>query len=367
MIQKHLTWLGLLLGLATLWACNTNGSNAPTPTAESTAVTVDTATVQAAIITDTVQYDTDDPAFWINPANPAQSLVLGTDKDENGALYVFDLNGKVLAGKTVKGLNRPNNVDVEYGLELAGKRVDIAVVTERHTHSLRVFSLPGMQPIDGGGLPMFEGDTATGFRDLMGIGLYKDASGAIYAIVGRKTGPTNGSYLGQYLLSDNGKGQVRATLVRQFGQYSGKKEIESIFVDDQLGYMYYSDEGVGVRKYHADPKKGNAELALFGTSGFIQDHEGISMYATSDTTGFLLVSDQQAQSFRIFLREGSAGNPHQHPLLKVVRVSALESDGSETTSLPLNGKFAKGLFVAMSTDKTFHFYPAEQVLGTLLK
>ncbi|MFY7786627.1 MAG: phytase, partial [Thermoflexibacteraceae bacterium] len=78
----------------------------------------------------------------------------------------------------------------------------------------------------------------------MGISLYKNKAGKIYAIVGRKSGPTDGSYLWQYLLEDNGAGQVKATLVRKFGVYSGKKEIESIAVDDELGYVYYSDEGV---------------------------------------------------------------------------------------------------------------------------
>jgi len=47
-------------------------------------------------------------------------------------------------------------------------------------------------------------------------------------------------------------------------------------------------------------------------------------------------------------------------------VSALESDGSEMTSTPLNQRFGKGLFVAMSTDKTFHFYKPEDILGDLL-
>ncbi len=48
---------------------------------------------------------------------------------------------------------------------------------------------------------------------------------------------------------------VKGTLVRKFGLFSGKKEIESIAVDDALGYVYYSDEGYGVRKYYADPSK----------------------------------------------------------------------------------------------------------------
>jgi 3-phytase len=331
---------------------------------ESTAEAAADSMVMATLISDTVLYDTDDPAIWIHPQNPENSLVLGTDKDENGALYAFNLDGKVV--QVVKGLKRPNNVDVEYGCMLGGKKVDIAVVTERNTHNLRVYSLPDLKSIDGGGLPMFAGDSLPDHRDLMGVSTYRSPEGKIYAIVGRKTGPTDGTYLGQYEIYDNGSGQVGAKLVRNFGKFSGKKEIESIFVDDAMGYVYYSDEGVGIRKYSADPLKGNEELALFGTTGFVQDHEGISMYATGDSTGFLLVSDQQAQAFRIFSRQGTVGQPHNHPLLKVVKVSALESDGSEMTSTPLNQRFGKGLFVAMSTDKTFHFYKPEDILGDLL-
>ena len=362
-IAKFIT----VLGFAFLAACNNTNTPSANTADSTTAPNTDTTVYQPAIITDTVTYDTDDPAIWINPADASQSLVIGTDKDENGGLYVFDLQGKTVAEKTVKGLKRPNNVDIEYGLVLNGKPTDIAVVTERITHKLRIYAVPGMKPIDGGGLPMFEGDTAEGFRDLMGVGLYKSPDGKIYAIVGRKTGPTSGGYLWQYELADNGKGQVQAKLVRKFGNYSGNKEIESIFVDDKMGYVYYSDEGVGVRKYYADPAKGNEELALFGTIGFAKDHEGISVYATSDSTGFILVSDQQAHSFRIFPREGTVGKPHDHPLLKAVKVAAIESDGSETVSIPLSSQFPKGLFVAMSTDKTFHYYKPEILLGTLLK
>ena len=80
-----------------------------------------------------------------------------------------------------------------------------------------------MKPIDNGGLPMFEGQTGEGERDLMGISLYTDPKGNIYAITGRKT-DKDGSYLWQYLLSDSGKGFVEAKLVRKFGNYSGKRK-----------------------------------------------------------------------------------------------------------------------------------------------
>ncbi|GAB3643806.1 phytase [Spirosoma arcticum] len=324
-----------------------------------------TTVVQPVFITDTVRHDTDDPAIWINPADPAKSLVIGTDKDQDGGLYVFDLRGKIV--RELHDLKRPDNVDVAYGLLLNGKPTDIAVTTERFTHKLRIFSLPDMKPVDRGGLEMFVGDLGDGFRDLMGIALYKTPTGVLYAMVGRKSGPTDGSYLGQYRLEDDGTGQVKAMLVRKFGAYSGKKEIESIAVDAELGYVYYSDEGVGVRKYYADPEKGNGELALFAQTGFAEDHEGISIYKTGPKTGYLLVSDQGANQFHIFRREGEVTNPNDHKRLKIVRVAATVSDGSEVTSVPLGKSFPQGLFVAMSDNKTFHYYRWEDIAGKELK
>lgn len=317
--------------------------------------------IQPAIITEKVNYDTDDPAIWINKTNPAKSLVIGTDKDKNGGLFVFDLNGKIQQNLSVKNLQRPNNVDIAYGLHLNGKETDIAVTTERITHKLRIFSLPDMKPVDGGGISVFEGETGAEYRDLMGIAMYTAPDGKIYAIVGRKSGPPEG-YIWQYLLSDDGTGKVKATLVRKFGKYSGKKEIESIAVDNENGYIYYSDEQVGVRKYFADPVKGNQELNLFATYGFSEDHEGISIYKTGTKTGYILVSDQGSNKFHIFRREGG-----KQEELKVVTVAAQQSDGSDVTSQPLNSTFRHGLFVAMSNDRTFHFYRWEDIAGKDMK
>lgn len=318
--------------------------------------------IKPVVVTDSVLYDTDDPAIWINSADPAASLILGTDKEAEGALYVFDLQGKIVANKVVRNLQRPNNVDVEYGMQLGEKKIDIAVVTERLTKKLRIYSLPDMTPVDNGGISVFEGETGFEFRDLMGVAMYKDKSGKIYAIVGRKNGPKEGGYLWQYLLGDNGKGSITATLVRKFGLFSGIKEIESIAVDDQLGYVYCSDEGYGVRKYYADPSKGNTELAVFGLTGFKQDHEGISIYNLTDTTGYILVSDQQTNRFHVFPREGSASHPHEHILIKSLHLATVESDGSDVTAHPLNPLFKKGLFVAMSDDKSFQYYRWEDLM-----
>jgi 3-phytase len=323
------------------------------------------------VITEEVTHDTDDPAIWIHPTDPSQSLIVGTNKNpEDGALYVFDLDGKIQPEKTIRPLLRVNNVDIEYGLMLGGEPVDIAVSTERGANKIRVYSLPDMKEIDNGGIEVFIDQEE---RRPMGISLYKRPSdGNIYAIVGRKSGPAEG-YLWQYKLEDDGHGNVIGVKVREFGTYSGLNEIEAIAVDDPLGYVYYSDEGSGIRKYHADPDAPGAptELAFFGTvfgpEGFTRDNEGISIYQINDGTGYILVSDQHANKFRIYTREGEADDPHNHQFVKSVSVSTNESDGSDVTSTVLDERFPSGLFVAMSDNRTFHYYSWDDIAGDDLK
>lgn len=318
--------------------------------------------LKPAFISDPTAVDTDDPAIWINPKDPMQSLILGTDKgNRNGGIYVFDLKGKLLKDKTITGLPRPNNIDVEYGFVLNGDTIDIAVFTERNGDKLRVLRVPDMTFIDNGGIPAFQGDK---IQAPMGIGLYKKPStGEIYAIASRKSGP-DGSYLWEYLLKDSA-GVVVAEPVRKFGAFKGGKEIESIAVDDALGYVYYSDEGAGVRQYYADPDSSNQELAFFANKGFAEDHEGISIYPTGDRTGYILVSDQQANRFHVFTREGD------HKEVAVIPVSTHESDGSEVTNVAFGDLYPKGFFVAMSDNRTFQIYDwaqlEERILGKVEK
>jgi 3-phytase len=308
------------------------------------------------VVTEPVKHDTDDPAIWVHPSNPAESLIIGTDKEHDGALTVFGLDGKIRHDLSVRGLVRPNNVDIARGVLVGGERIDVAVVTERYAHRLRVYRLPDMAPVDGGGIPVFAGERA---RDCMGVALYtRPSDGALFAIVSRSDfGAPRDGYFHLYRLVDDGTGTVRGLFARAFGQWSGKKEIEAIAVDQELGFVYLSDESHGIRKYHADPlaEDANDELACFGVEGFASDHEGISIYPLDAKTGYIIVSNQQANTFRVFPREGTAGDPHTHPLISSVRLATLDSDGHELTTAALPG-FPGGLFVAMSTDKTFHYY-----------
>lgn len=320
------------------------------------------AVVNPVIVTDTTKWDTDDPAIWINNADPSESLVIGTDKNEKGGLYAFDLKGRIV--RVFSGITRPNNVDIGYGFPFRGDTIDIAVVTERLKQRIRVFSLPALEPVDNGDLVVFDGNPQ---RAPMGIAVFKrPGDNEFFVLVSGKSGPEEG-YIGQYRIVEN-KGVLELSFVRQFGKFSGKKEIESIAVDAESGYVYYSDETTGVRKYHADPdaKDAGTELAMFATDGFAGDHEGISVYCLGNGTGYILVSDQDAGRFWIYTREGSRSNPHHHRLVKVIQVMAKGSDGSEVSGFSFPS-FPNGLFVAMSDNKTFHYYDWRDIAGKDLK
>jgi 3-phytase len=307
--------------------------------------------VKPTAVTQALPHDTDDPSIWIHPTDASKSIIVGTDKDTDGGLYAFDLNGKIL--KKSITLKRPNNVDIAYGLVIDGKKVDVAVTTERESNKIRIFSLPDLNPIDNGGIEVFEGES---LRDPMGIALYtRPSDKKIFAIVGRKSGPS-GSYLWQYELSGSGK-FATAKIVRKFGAYSGKKEIEAIAVDNELGTILYCDEQFGIRKYKADPAlNDNKELVIFGKTSFKADNEGIAIYKKTDSTGYILVSNQQANTFMVYPREGAKGNPNKYPLLAEIPTSTIECDGADVTSINLGGKYQNGLFVAMSNGMTFHYY-----------
>lgn len=317
------------------------------------------------VATEKVGDDPDDPAIWVHSSDPEKSLILGTDKaDAQGALYVFGLDGKVR--QRISGLDRPNNVDVEYGVMLAGRPVDIAVLTERNQRRLRVYKIDpngaGLSEVSSsGGVPVFEGQSGEQAAP-MGIALYRrPGDGAVFAIVGRKTGPRDG-YLWQYRLEDDGSGKIKGTKVREFGRFSGSGEIEAIAVDDTLGYVYYADEGDGIHKWHADPNRAgaNVELAHFGREDFKNDREGIAVYARPDGTGYIICTDQVSSNseYRVYRREGKPDNPHDHSeLVAVLRGDADSTDGIEATSSPLTAQFPKGLLVVMnSAGRNFLVY-----------
>ena len=307
--------------------------------------------IQPDVITEKVNHDTDDPAIWYNEKQPEKSIIFGTDKDTDGAIYAFDLNGKILEEKTIRGLKRPNNVDIEYDFPTSDSTsTDILVVTEREQQQVRLFSVPDMQALDNGGFSVFSDVKKADYNLPMGIAMYRSPKdNSFYFIVSRKEGPET-NYLHQYKISLDSQGQVSAELVRKFGNFSGKDEIEAVAVDDELGYIYYSDEGYCIRKYYAEPDMGNEEIDCFGGKYFQEDIEGIAIARNPDGSGYLMISDQQnAGSFNLFDRKDNT-------FIKTHYLGTQETDGCDIITKPLNATFPKGIFVAMNNAKDFYYY-----------
>lgn len=305
--------------------------------------------------TDKVPHDSDDPAIWVNKQNPEQSIIFGTDKDEvNGGVYAFDLNGKLIKDKAITGVSYPNNVDVEYGFKLTDStETDIMMFTEREKNQIRLFSVPDLKPLDNGGFKVFEDETDKLQKRPMGISIYKNPqTNEVSVFVSRKAGPKEG-YLYQYGLESDSTG-VSVKLLRKLGTFSGQKEIEAIAVDDELGYVYYSDEGVGVRKYNANPKDGNKEIALFGGEYFKDDIEGIAIATYPKGKGYLIVSNQQDHTFNFFTRSDNT-------YVKTLNLGTLETDGCDITTQALGEKFPNGLFVSMNDEQDFFYHAVDSL------
>jgi 3-phytase len=315
--------------------------------------------IPAKVITEKTPHDTDDPAIWVNADDPEQSIVFGTDKDEvNGGVYAFDLNGKIIEEKSLTSLIYPNNVDVSYEFMLPDSTfTDILMFTEREKNRIRLFSVPNMVELDAGGFPVFEDAPSIDLKRPMGIALYKHPlTGDIYPIVSRKVGP-NTDYLYQYQLVSDSSG-ISLQLVRKFGDFSGKKEIEAVAVDSELGFIYYSDEMHCIHKYYADPEKGKQELACFGSEHFKRDIEGIAIAKYADNSGYIFVSDQQDHSFSVFDRV-------TNNFIGKVNLGTVETDGCEVTTFALGNTFPNGLFVSMTDSKEFYFHDLKEVMDSL--
>lgn len=127
----------------------------------------------------------DDPAIWVHPTNPSLSVVIGTNKNSNGGLHVFDLNGVQL--QFVNG-GQHNNVDVRYGFPLNGREVDLVSVSDRNNNQIDIYTIdPATQRLTQ------VGAIQTGVQ-VYGYAMYHSrATDKFYGFVSSSIGSSSGS------------------------------------------------------------------------------------------------------------------------------------------------------------------------------
>ncbi|NUM64896.1 phytase, partial [candidate division KSB1 bacterium] len=321
-------------------------------------------TVNARVNTGSVSGDADDPAIWIHPTDPAQSLVIGTDKIGD-AVYVWDMNGQQRQRVSVSAT--PNNGDVRYGMPVGGVPVDIYVVGAENPSRLVIFKIdPNTRQLSD---ITASGATSTPqVKEPYGVCLYRRASDGAYFAFVNSNGGVNG-VLNQYQLLDNGAGRVRAVFVRSFGGDVNGDHSEGMVADDELGYVYISEEDCCVHKFHADPAMGNQRLAVFAQGdGIDPDREGLGIYGCADGTGYILLSSQGNKRVKVYRREGDPGNPHSHSLVTTLYTPQVGgTDGLDVTNLPAGPTFPFGFMAKHnSSPKNFALIAWEDIAQTYL-
>lgn len=282
----------------------------------------------------------DDPAIWVNPADPAKSTIIGTDKQ--GGLAVYGLDGAQLFyypdGKI-------NNVDLRYGFPLGGRKVDLVVASDYDSsNSLRVYRV---DPQTRGLVDVAARTLGVG-ADIYGLCLYHSAAdGRFYAFDTTRDGQVQ-----QWRLFDDGSGKVDASLVRRIDVGSLS---EGCVADDDRGSFYVSEEGVGIWKYGAEPSAGSTRTQVDSTGplGHLHpDVEGLTIYYAAGGAGYLIASSQGSDLYAVYQRDGR--NKYVTTFgLQAGEVDAVTgTDGIDVASAPLGGRFPKGVFVAQDDDNT---------------
>ncbi|MEC4813973.1 MAG: phytase [Scytonema sp. PMC 1069.18] len=306
--------------------------------------------------------DADDPAIYVNSENPEQSIILTTVK--NAGLRVYDLGGNLLQEVNPGGI-RYNNIDLQYGFNLGGHPIDIAVATDRNNDKLAVFKINPHPNASGEYLEnitetsistLFQGQPfeppySPSERSAYGLTLYRSPeTHESYVFVNRRE---TGDVL-QLELVDTGNGTIGFEPVRYFTvpTVAGRDpQLEGMVVDQELGYLYIGQEDVGIWKYQAEPNSPTYGDLIdvvkdLGGSNLIDDVEGLTIYYSKDGTGYLLASSQGDNTFAVYTREGDNDFIGRFAVGASGAIDSVqESDGADVINVPLGPNFPYGLFV----------------------
>jgi myo-inositol-hexaphosphate 3-phosphohydrolase len=337
------------------------------PVPQAAAVTTVTATVETVPVPSTGDA-ADDPAIWLNRADPSRSAVIANDK--GGGLEVYDLGGARIQ-RISEGFF--GNVDVRHDFPTGQGLVEL-VGTYRD--GLRFYSIdPSTRTLtnvtDNGAGSIPSGMGGEGFC------LYRSpVDDRFHAYVINRAG-----VIAQFRLSDSDNdGLVEATQVRTWALGS---EAESCVGDDELGDFYVSQEDVGIWKYGAEPADSTSTGArtlvdsTVAAGGRIRpDAEGLTIVYQAGGAGYLIASSQAASnsqnSYLVYQRAGANAFVDEVQVATGPLTDGCgRTDGIDAIAAGLGPAFPHGVFVCQDDQNTapgtvgnqnFKFVPLERVL-----
>ena len=265
----------------------------------------------------------DDPAIWVDPANPNRALIIATDK--KAGIHVYDLAGKDIA--FIKG-GLVNNVDVAGNIVAASDRNDGV-----NAH-----------------IALFRLDPAT--ATLTSLGRAAAGTGEAYGFCLKRTAP--GQPLTAALIIKDGTVRV-GTLTTEgaapsfTAQWEHKIPTQSegcVFDGDTL---YVGEEDAGIWRL---TQKGNAAdaalVAPIDNQRLVADVEGL---ATIDHKGqrYLLASSQGDNAYAVF-KLPSMDYVGRFAVAAGQFGATSDTDGIEAVAGNFGPAYPDGLFLAQDGD-----------------
>ncbi|WP_374411724.1 phytase [Novosphingobium colocasiae] len=284
----------------------------------------------------------DDPAIWRNTANPAQSLIVGTDK--KAGLYVYGLDGKVRDFVAAGALN---NVDLREATLTDGTRLILVGASDRTDRAeprIALFWLDGAT----GKL------TGTGTQGFLPAGHAPAEAYGFCMAAARAPGELARAYV---VLKDGTVAESR--LVEAQGRIVAEHlrdvkfatQSEGCAVDDASGTLFVAEEDVGIWRVPLAPATLTAtRFAGVGQAdGLVDDVEGLAITRDGAGRTLLVASSQGDNAYAVFAADDAR-------LLGRFRIApgrfgaTSDTDGIEVLPGDFGPAFPNGLMVAQDGD-----------------
>jgi 3-phytase len=272
----------------------------------------------------------DDPAIWRNAADPANSLVVGTDK--KAGLYVYGLDGAV---RDFVDAGRVNNVD----LTSFGGRIIVAA-SDRNDIANGKVALFSLDPVTAKLTAL--GHVSAGRGEAYGLCLY-DTGDTLNAFVVMKDGT-----IAQLALDVSGAAPA-ARIVRTLKLAT---QSEGCVVDPRTHRLYVAEEDVGLWRFDARASGATTPIKIAAADGqqIVADAEGVAIAAEgAGNGGYLVVSSQGDNAYAVY---ALADDRYigRFRIMPGVFGGTSETDGIAVATGSFGPQFPGGLMVAQDGD-----------------
>ncbi len=272
----------------------------------------------------------DDPAIWRSTANPAASLIVGTDK--KAGIYVYDLSGKVM---DFNNAGNVNNVDLRDGVSIAGQNGVLVVASDRNDLVNSKLALFALDTTTSKLRPL--GTVASGAGEAYGVCLYRDTTG-LYAFMVAKDGTINQVKLD--LSGASPSGQIVRTMKLA-------TQSEGCVADEVTGRLYVGEEDVGLWRFDAAANGSLTPTKVASADGknIVADAEGVALADDPKAGRFIIVSSQGDNAYSVYRADTDAYVGRFRIGAGTVGATE-ETDGIEAIVGDFGPMYPGGLFIA---------------------